>query len=245
MRVLVCDDEAPARQRLCQLLTELDTTDCVGEAANGKQALQLCEQTRPDIVLLDIRMPVMDGLEAARHLALQQQPPAVIFTTAYGDHALSAFEANAVDYLLKPIRRERLNQALHKAHGLNRAQWQALSSTELGSQARSHLAARRQERLQLIPVEDIYYLQADQKYVTVRHHEGEDLIEDSLKSLAEEFSGRFVRIHRNALVAGDYLIGIEKSDNGHVAIIDGCEERLEISRRHASAVRKWLKDKAS
>lgn len=245
MRVLICDDEALARQRLQQLLTELDVVECVGEAANGKQAIQLCHQQQPDIVLLDIRMPVMDGLEAARHLAEHDQPPAVIFTTAYDDHALSAFEANAVDYLLKPIRRERLQQALEKARVLNRAQWQALAASELTDQARSHLSARRQELLRLIPIDDIYYFQADQKYVTVRHKGGEDLIEDSLAALESEFAERFVRIHRNALVASTYLKGIEKSANGHTALVEGCDEQLEISRRHASAVRKWLKAKAS
>ena len=245
MRLLICDDEAPARQRLRQLADNLQQVQVIGEAANGKEALIFFHERHPDIVLLDIRMPVMDGIEAARHLAEHEHPPAVIFTTAYGDHALSAFDANAVDYLLKPIRRERLQQALEKAHGLNLAQWHALNADSEFSRARTHLSARRQDRVTLIAVDDILYLQADQKYVTVRHTGGEDLIEESLKSLESEFGPRFIRIHRNALVARSHLTGIEKTKDGRLlACIEDCEETLEISRRHASQLRKWLKQQA-
>ena len=242
MRMLICDDEALARQRLRHLAENLEQVDVIGEAVNGKEALLLCHQHSPDIVLLDIRMPVMDGIEAARHLAEHEHPPAVIFTTAYGDHALSAFEANAVDYLLKPIRLERLQQALVRAHSLNHAQWQALNDAGDFSRARTHLCARRQDTVSLIPISDICYLQADQKYVTVRHLHGEDLIEESLKSLETEFAPDFIRIHRNALVARTYLAGIEKTKDGRLlARFSDCPDTLEISRRHASQVRKWLK----
>ena len=126
MKVLITDDEPLARDRLRRLLVEIGNIEIVGEAASGGEALELSERTRPDLVLLDIRMPGLDGLEPAAHLAAQEQPPAVVFTTAYGDHALAAFEASAVDYLLKPIRRERLEQSLDKARRLNRLQLDAL-----------------------------------------------------------------------------------------------------------------------
>lgn len=244
MRVLICDDEAPARLRLRQLIDEIDGIEFVAEARNGKEALQRCHELEPDVVLLDIRMPGIDGIETARHLAEHNDPPAVIFTTAYGDFALSAFEANAVDYLLKPLRRERLQQALLKAHSLNKAQLQSLLVEDDFSAARTHLSIHNRDSLILIAVEDVISFQADHKYVTVHYTEGESLIEESLVSLEQEFSAQFLRIHRNALVANDRLTGIEKDASGQIhAIVDGLVEYPEISRRHVSEVRKLLKKK--
>ncbi|WJW75592.1 LytTR family DNA-binding domain-containing protein [Thiohalobacter sp. IOR34] len=240
MRLLLVDDEALARDRLRRLLAELPDTEVVGEAASGREALEQVERLQPDLVLMDIRMPEMDGLEAARHLAALPEPPAVIFTTAYGEHALEAFEAAALGYLVKPIRIERLAAALGNARRLTRAQAGRLEGES--GRARSHLCVRQRGNLQLVPVADIRYFRADHKYVTVRTGSGELLIEESLKSLEEEFGARFVRVHRNALVARAFLQGLEKDAQGRLnVVLMGIDERLEVSRRHASALRRLLK----
>lgn len=240
MRILLVDDEAPARQRMAKLLQSLDGYTLIGEAATGSEAVTACEQLKPDVVLLDIRMPGGDGLEAARYINLMSEPPAIVFVTAFGDHALAAFDAEAVDYLLKPVRRERLASALQKARRLNRAQLKALQQTR--DDERKHLLCRRRGDLELIPVDDIRYLQADQKYVTVNHLGGEDLIEDSLRQLESEFSDYFFRIHRNALVSYAYLSGLERSqDGGYQVRLRGCEDALEVSRRHVAAVRELVR----
>jgi two-component system response regulator AlgR len=199
----------------------------------------------PEIILLDIRMPDMDGIEVARHLAAQdaaQQAPAIIFTTAYGEHALAAFETQAVDYLLKPIRRERLQQALARATQLNRAQILALQQDSGPAAVRSHLCIRQGDRLELIAISDIAYFQADQKYVSVWHAGGELLIDEPLKALEQEFADQFIRIHRNALVSRQRLVGLNKtSDGGFAAVLEDVNTPLEISRRHVTSVRKLLK----
>ena len=242
MRVLIVDDEAPARERLSQLLAAVGDHNVLGEARNGREAVDLATSGRPDVVLMDIRMPGMDGLEAAARLSMLDEPPAVIFVTAYGEHALEAFETQAVDYVVKPVRRDRLADALNKARRLNRAQLKALSEAADQSTGREHILCRRRTGLELIPIEDVFYFQADNKYVTVCHREGEDLIEDSLKQLETQFGPRFVRIHRNALVAQPHLGGLEKSGNGqHYVNVRDTGTRLEVSRRHVAEVRRLLR----
>jgi len=241
MKVLVTDDEELARTRLCSLLADIGNIDVVGEANNGKEALTQCHKLNPDIILLDIRMPGMDGLETAFHLATLDKPPAVIFTTAYGDHALEAFEANAVDYLLKPIRRQRLQQALEKTHHLNRAQLLALKQDDIEDHTRTHICVQTYDTIQLIAIPDIVYFLADQKYVTVHHTNGEVLIEEPLIALEREFSAKFTRVHRNALISNAFLNGIEKNHDGtHSVILRDCDTRLSISRRHVAALRKKI-----
>lgn len=242
MKCLIVDDEALARQRLARMLEDLEHVELCGQAANGQEALALVESAAPDTVLLDIRMPGMDGLEAARHLSGMKRSPAVIFTTAYGDHALEAFDAQAIDYLLKPIDRQRLQQALDKAQRLSSAQLESLGGASNDAPARTHLCARSRGSLQLIPVEEIIYLHADNKYVTVRSKSSEILIEESLRQLEQEFGDRFIRIHRNALIARSALRGLEKNNAGHTcAVLAGVEQRLEVSRRLVPAVRRQLK----
>lgn len=242
MRILIADDEAPARVRLRRLVEELGECQVVGEAANGREALVRCGELTPDILLMDIRMPGMDGLEAARHLSTLPNAPAVIFTTAYADHALAAFEAHAVGYLLKPVRKERLEEALKAVRRLTRVQGDALHAQE-GSPPRTHICAYMRGSLQLIAVAQIRYFQADQKYVTVRFPEGRVLIEDPLKALEEELAAVFTRIHRNALVANAHLIGMEKTAAGYWQVhLHGIDERLEVSRRHVAVLRKKLKE---
>ncbi|MEJ2643827.1 MAG: LytTR family DNA-binding domain-containing protein [Gammaproteobacteria bacterium] len=243
MKVMIVDDESPARERLRRLLGQVPECRVCAEAANGREALQAAARSEPDVVLLDIRMPGMDGLEAARHLADLEQPPAVIFSTAYGEHALEAFEAHAVDYLLKPIRAERLDDALRKARRLTRAQAQALThDSGAEARARTHICARVRGNLELVPVDAVRCFEADQKYVTVHHPDGTVLIEDSLRTLEGEFGARFVRIHRRTLVAVAFLEGLEKDESGKSRVrLAGIQERPEVSRRHLAAVRGLLK----
>jgi len=242
MKILIVDDEQPARMRLRGMVQQLNGYEVVAEAGNGKQALEACQTYQPDVVLLDIRMPGMDGLEAADHLGKLDTPPAVIFTTAYNDYALSAFKSHAVDYLLKPVRKENLQQALIAARRLNRAQLQAIGAAEAEHAEPGHISARVKNDILLIPVDSIYFFQAEHKYVTVGYVDGEVLIEDSLITLEKKFSQRFMRIHRNALVGIDHIAALEKDKQGHCHIkLKHCDKLLEVSRRHLPAVRKFLK----
>ncbi|MDH5436003.1 MAG: LytTR family DNA-binding domain-containing protein [Gammaproteobacteria bacterium] len=242
MRILIADDENLARDRLRSMVESLGEEVC-GEAGNGAEVLTVCAEQMPDVVLLDIRMPGMDGLEAAQHLAQLDDPPAVIFTTAYDEHALSAFETNAIDYLLKPVRKERLQQALEKAVKLNRVQINAIRKTE-DNQGRTHISVNTQGKLQLIPVDEVFYFAADQKYVTVRYKDGEQIITETLKTLEDEFKDHFIRIHRNALVASEYIRGMEKDNEGHVYIVlKDIDEKLEVSKRHVADVKEFIKGK--
>ncbi len=241
MKCLVVDDESLARQRLTRLLEDMGDWTVCGEAANGQQALHQVQQLKPDLVLMDIRMPGMDGLEAARHVTQLEQAPALVFATAYGDHALEAFETQAVDYLLKPIHPQRLRQALEKAKRLSSVQLDNILRSEPDSR-RSHLCGRKRGNLELIPVDEVVYLQADSKYVTVCSPSKQILIEESLKSLEREFPEVFIRIHRNALVAMAAIRGLEKNAQGHYSLLlEGVHERLEVSRRLLPGVRKRIR----
>ena len=245
MKIIIVDDEPLARSRLLAMVTELDAGEVVGEADNGADALRLMEQVAPDIVLLDIRMPGMDGIEVARHLAATLRPPAVIFTTAYDSHALAAIESNAVDYLLKPIRKPRLQAALERATTLTRAQLAGLEAVvqegESG-RSRTHISATLHGNLQLLPLGEIRFFRAEHKYVTARHPNGQLIIEDTLSGLEDEFEDRFVRVHRNALVAKAHVRGIERDAQGHQFVrLDGIDELVEVSRRLAPVIRRLLK----
>jgi len=234
LRVLIVDDEPPARDRLRSLLAEAGEFEVAGEAGHGEQAIDLVDKLTPDIVLLDVRMPGIDGLEVARHLAALPEPPAVIFTTAFDEYALQAFESEAVAYLLKPIRAEKLRAALAKAARLSRPQLRQVAAAAREPAHRSHIGVRGRDGLKLIPVEEVFCFHADQKYTTVKHQNGEDLIEDSLKTLEEEFAANFVRIHRNALVNTKYLERIARDASGqHFVHLRGLPDALEVSRRMA------------
>jgi two-component system response regulator AlgR len=242
VKILIVDDEPLARKRMRRLLEGFADVGIVGEAKSGKEALLRSSVLAPDIVLLDIRMPEMDGLETALHLSQMKHPPAVIFTTAFSEHALAAFEANAVDYLLKPIRRERLQEAISKARKINRVQLIEIGKQEDASRARTHVSAYVGGNLQLVPSEQIYYFQAEQKYISARHPEGQLLIDDSLKALEEEFGDRLLRIHRNSLVAIGHIEGLERDGSGkYLVCFRGIDDHLEISRRMVATVRKRLK----
>jgi two-component system response regulator AlgR len=243
MKILIVDDEPLARARMTRLLQDVDNADIVGEAKSGKEALLRSSILHPDVVLLDIRMPEMSGLETALHLSKLRHPPAVIFTTAFSEHALAAFEANAVDYLLKPIRRERLEEALNKAQKINRAQLLELGKQDEASHSRSHISAYMSGNLQLVPSENIFYFQAEQKYVSVRHTEGSLLVDDSLKTLEDEYGDRFLRVHRNSLIAVHFVEGLEKDGEGRYLIrFRNIDDRVEVSRRMVAATRRRLKE---
>jgi two-component system response regulator AlgR len=235
LRVLIVDDEPPARERLARMLAGLPDVAVVGEAGNGADAVTACARLVPDVVLLDIRMPGMDGLEAARHLNALEAPPAVIFVTAHDEHALEAFEAQAVGYLLKPVRQEKLARALQRAARVAAPQLLRVAEQAQLGRRRQKICARLGDQLRLIPVEDILYFAAGQKYVTVRHRGGSDLIDESLRALAVEFAPDFVRIHRNSLVALRQVDAVERTADGqYVVHVKDCDDTLPVSRRHAT-----------
>ncbi|UNK48625.1 LytTR family DNA-binding domain-containing protein [Lysobacter sp. S4-A87] len=243
MRIVIADDEPLARERLRGLLAEQRGVEVVAEAADGQHALHACAEHHPDLVLLDIAMPGIDGLETARHLAAFEPRPAVVFCTAYDAHALSAFEAEAIDYLVKPVRAERLAAALERVRTFAAGRDRTTPASGAGiGQRRSHLCARLRGSLRLIPIEDVHYLQAEEKYVVVHHARGEDLIEESLKSLEDEFGERFVRIHRNCLVARHEIVELRRAADGHVqAVLRHGKQPLEVSRRCVAGLKETLK----
>jgi len=245
MKILIVDDEILACQRLELLIKELGIAEVIGFAHNGMQALTEITTHQPDIVLLDIRMPGMDGIETAQHINTMELAPTVIFTTAYDDYALKAFETHAIDYLLKPIRKERLRDAITSAKTVSRLQLSELQQHAPDS-SREHISARVHGDIRLIPIADVLYLLADQKYVSVgyRHEQTilEVLIDEPLTSLEKEFSNVFFRIHRNALIAKKYIEALEKDSQGQMKIkCSNCEKRFDVSRRHLPELRKMLK----
>ena len=253
LSVMIVDDEAPARARLRDLLADVageQPNTVVAEAANGLLALEAIAGlvgtgVNVDVVLVDIRMPTMDGIELVRHLALLEKPPGIIFVTAYDSYAVHAFELNAIDYLLKPVRAPRLAAALHKLRQARRAPApQVLAELQQG--ARTHLACHERGRLLLIPLSDILYLKADLKYVVARTVSREYLLDESLTRLEEEFAKRFIRLHRSALVARDAIAGFEKNDGIDAetqwqAILRGIPERLPVSRRQWPLVKSYAR----
>lgn len=239
LNVLIVDDEAPARNRLRELLSAIDNVQVVGEARNGEEAIALATEHQPQVVLLDIRMPGVDGIEAASHLQKLPQPPAIVFTTAYDAYAMQAFDMNAIDYLLKPIRQERLQSAVNKARALLPAQLHALKPLQA---QRSHFSIVERGRVILVPVAEVVYLRAELKYITVRTKEREYLMEDSLTAIEQEFGPHFLRLHRNCLVAQTSILGYEKrhEDGGEthwVALLRELPETIAVSRRQHHVLR--------
>lgn len=246
MKVLIVDDEPLARARLRRQLVELPTIEVIGEAENGEQALNACDNLRPQVVLMDIRMPGLDGLSAALKLAQKPASPAVIFCTAYDDYAVEAFDANAVGYLLKPVSQEKLAAALQKAERLSASQLNALkpvAEQPANEQpvARAHITAKSRRGMEIIPLSEVRYFIADHKYVTVYHRFGEVLIDDTLKDLEEEFGDKLLRVHRNALVVVEHVQGLERVGMGQYRVnLANIEHGPIVSRRHLSDVRKDL-----
>ncbi|MDQ8023315.1 MAG: LytTR family DNA-binding domain-containing protein [Moraxellaceae bacterium] len=244
--VLIVDDEAPARERLRDLLGDISAeqpTRIVGMAGNGVEALRLLETVQADLLLVDIRMPAMDGIEFAQHATRLDPPPRIMFVTAYDEYAVQAFELNAVDYLLKPVRADRLSQALDKVRRAAPITREALDRV---AEPRGHLTCSERGRIHLIPIEEVAYLKAELKYVTARTGEREYLLEESLVKLEEEFPDRFVRIHRNCLVSRAAVTGFERvsaddGGEGHWAVrLANVPEALPISRRQWASARAAL-----
>lgn len=247
LRLLLVDDEAPARARLRDVLGDINAevpSIVVAEAADGFAALERAQAQDLDVALIDIRMPGMDGVELARHLARLPTTPAVIFVTAFDKYAVQAFELAALDYLVKPVRAARLADALRKAR---RRADDAIRLEDSALAVRQNLSCLERGRILLVPVARILYLRAEQKYVTARTAERDYLLEESLVHLESEFSERFLRIHRNCLVARAAVAGVE-----HVAcegdmeahwqvILEGLAERLPVSRRQWSQLKSLLK----
>jgi two-component system response regulator AlgR len=258
LRIFIVDDETPARARLKTLLSDI-AAECphevVGEAALGQQALEQIAVLAPDVVLLDVQMPGMTGIELAAHLAQSGAAPAVIFVTAYDEYALKAFEVHALDYLLKPVRAARLADALRRVGAGRAPQAQALSEVAAKLNApRRHFSVQERGRLLLVPVLEVIYLKAEAKYVTLRTREREYLLEASLQSLEQEFASSFIRVHRNALVARDAILGVErgavavdaegegeKAQESWQVILRGIDDRLPISRRQWPGVKALVK----
>jgi two-component system response regulator AlgR len=243
LRIFIADDEEPARERLKELLADVAAevpTRVVGEARNGLETIERLPGSGAQVLLLDIEMPGLAGLEVARHLARLDSGPAVVFVTAHDRHAVEAFELNALDYLMKPVRAARLAAALRKAQAAGAPSAESLARAD--PRAREYLSVTERNRIVLVPVRDIVYLKAELKYVTLRTREREHLVEESLVALEREFAGSFVRVHRNCLVARAAIRGFERAATGEdeahwVVVLDGVPERLAVSRRQWGAVR--------
>ncbi|HEX5382423.1 LytR/AlgR family response regulator transcription factor [Acinetobacter tibetensis] len=242
MDILICDDEPLAVERLSRLVTQMGH-QVIATAAYGQQAIEMVQFYQPDVVLLDIQMPEMDGLTCAQYLRQLEPSPAIVFCTAYDQHALDAFKSHAEGYLLKPIMQQELQQVLDQLTKLTQAQMSNLKQKEdMDNQAQRHqIAAKTYRGVELVPVENIYYFLADQKYVTVRHKNGSVLIDETLKDLELEFGERFIRIHRNALVSVHYLEGLEVINSGQYQVrCRELDERLSVSRRHLPNLRERI-----
>jgi two-component system response regulator AlgR len=245
VKILVVDDEMLARERLLRLLRKLQPdAECL-EADGGEEALALVAQHAPDLLLLDIRMPGMDGLEVAAHLDNLERPPAVIFCTAYDQYALEAMQHQAVAYLLKPVREKELSRALANAGRVNRLQLASLRPDGSGSgesgHGRSQVSSQTHRGLETMPVADIRLFLAEQKYVTACSPTAQLLIPDTLKDLEREFDQQFLRVHRNALVALAHIVRLHRDDSGTwQVVLDGVDERPAVSRRHLAQVKQRL-----
>lgn len=246
-KILIADDEPLARERLRRLAESLPGYQVCGEAGDGDTTLAQVAELQPDILLLDIRMPGVDGMETAARLGQLSNPPAVVFCTAYDRYAIQAFEVQATAYLLKPVRKEALAEALTRAGRVNRVQLRALAGdgrqpTQEAS-GTPQLAVRSHRGTELIDIAGIRYCQADQKYVTIHHTRGETVCDYTLKELENTYPDQLLRIHRNTLIGTGYIQALQRSPEGHsLAVLRGVPEKLPVSRRHASKLRQWFQN---
>ncbi len=237
MHILVVDDELLARQRLIKMIVAMDGYSVVGEAENGDKAIAAVERLDPDLVLMDVKMPGKDGLAAAKEIAELDEPPAIVFCTAYDEFALDAFDVQAVGYIVKPVHQEQLQQVLEKAQRVNKAQKAALQE-QPAAPARQNITARTRKGIELIPIDTVSCLIADQKYVSVMHTQGETLIDETLKELEVDLAPDFIRVHRNALVACAQITGLKRVEAGHYEVqLKDTELRPMVSRRHLANVK--------
>jgi two-component system response regulator AlgR len=236
LKFLIVDDEKPARDRLRRLVDAMPDYEVAGEATNGSEALERIRELAPDILLLDISMPGMDGMSLAHVLQEGGASPAVIFCTAYQDQALKAFEVEAVDYVVKPVRAERLEKALEKAR-------RYLDSGEQQEGEQHFLRSTVGGKVVLTPLSRVICLIAEDKYTTVIHEKGSTVVDESLTELEGRYPSLFFRIHRNALISRKHLRGLERTQDGHTQVLlSGTERKPEVSRRNVSSLRKLLSD---
>jgi two-component system response regulator AlgR len=250
LRVFIADDEAPARARLKELLADIRgalATSLAGEAANGLEVIERLPGSGAQVLLLDIQMPGMGGIELARHLGGLESAPAIVFVTAHDRHAVEAFELNALDYLMKPVRADRLAAALKKAAAAGPAPRERLENAGRRANAgsREFFSVAERNRIVLVPVAEVLFLKAELKYVTLRTKMGEHLIEEPLVSIEREFAERFIRVHRNCLVARAAIRGFERADGGEEephwnVVLEGVSEHLPVSRRQWPALKSVL-----
>ncbi|MDH3994341.1 MAG: response regulator [Gammaproteobacteria bacterium] len=248
MKILVVDDEALARERLLRLLRKLQPDDEYLQADSGEQALVLVAEHAPDLLLLDIRMPGMDGIEVATQLGALERPPAVIFCTAYDEYALEALQHQAMAYLLKPVREVELTRALSTAGRVNRLQLASMRGDDgagaPSDQLRSQVSSQTHRGVETMALADIRCFLAEQKYVTAYRPDAQLLLPDTLKDLEQEFGSRFLRVHRNALVALEHIVRLHRDDSGSwFVVLDGVDERPVVSRRHLADVKQRLRDR--
>ena len=242
LHILIVDDETLARQRLRTLLADC-TAPAIGsvtEAAHATEAMERLQHGTVDVVLLDIHMPGMDGISFAQALAALPRPPAVVFVTAHAEHAVAAFELDAVDYLTKPVRLERLQQALQKTERLTQH-----SQGPQPENTQDSLLIQDRGRIERVPLAEVLYLRAELKYITVRTAARSYILDGSLNELEERHSAHFLRVHRSALVARRALRAIERfhdpeEGDGWAVRLTGVDELLPVSRRQLAAVREAL-----
>ncbi|HZY20291.1 MAG TPA: LytTR family DNA-binding domain-containing protein [Ramlibacter sp.] len=241
LQVLVVDDEALARARLRTLLGDCRSpaVQVVAEAGNATEAMEALRRQPVDAVMLDVRMPGADGLALAQALRGMPREPAVVFVTAHSEHAVAAFELEAVDYLTKPVRLERLQAALQKVERL-------LAARRGPADEHSEtLVIQDRGRTERVPLSEVLYFKAELKYITVRTSAKSYILDASLSDLEERHAAQFMRIHRNALVARRAVRALEKHDDpeegeGWAVRLNGIDELLAVSRRQLSAVREAL-----
>ena len=228
IRVLIVDDEPLARGRLSSLLAELPDNKLLGVASNGAEGLKLCRQLAPDLLLLDVRMPGVDGVTLAQQLDELAEKPLIIFTTAYEQYALDAFGVDAVDYLLKPINKDKL------ATSLSKAQQRLQSAAETAEE----ITIKQGNELLRVSLDDICYLKSDHKYTTVMTSDREYLTETPLAKFAEAYPEQLIRVHRNALANRKRLASLRHNSNdGWLLQLTGVEQPLQVSRRQLSALK--------
>lgn len=241
MHVLIVDDEPLARMRLRRMLEAMTLISRVDEAQNGEESIAAILEIDPDVVMMDVRMPGKDGLKAAREISELEDPPALIFCTAYDEYALEAFETLAAGYLLKPVSEAKLQAAIEKASKTNKIQKSTLVPGTDSGNSRNYIASTSHKGTELIPLSSIFCFVADNKYITVIHEKGESIIDETLKDLESDFGTRFVRVHRNALVATTAIDGLEKNSDGHTSIrFKSCEHVVQVSRRHLTGLKSLL-----
>lgn len=245
MKILIADDEPLARKRLRRMLNEINEEYIIlSDASNGLDALNLCIQEEPTLALLDIRMPKMDGLQVAAEISKARLSTAIVFTTAFDEYALSAFDTNAIDYLLKPIKKERLELMLAKIKHFNLTADNPQQQLDIPSTPRQHLCNHTHAGTNIINVSDILYFKADHKYVCAVTANDTFLLEDSLKVLEIEFKQLFLRIHRNALINIEAIRKVTRATSGYQVLLKGLETPIRVSRRHQAQLNAFLQKRS-